>query len=186
MHNNFSPVATRQLHVPSSVRYWFKWLFQANKSFHVKPLPIKCLHIFTLTVIFIWTSTSPQVSIEMYPINVGVGLGDSIQKSFYWYVFNICFPLLSFLCSSRSCPGNWPGCNDRHSQPEPQAERRHVHGRGRPSLPAAHGDAGGVNAFENSAEVTLLLECMLSILLLAFFFYMWAAFRWEHFFISYH
>lgn len=36
----------------------------------------------------------------MYPINVGVGLGDSIQKSFYWYTFNIFFPCSPF-CGHR-------------------------------------------------------------------------------------
>lgn len=64
---------------------------QANKSFLVKPLPIKCLHVFTLTVTLYKVLKNPQVSIEIYPINVGIGLGDSNQKIFYRYMFNFYF-----------------------------------------------------------------------------------------------
>lgn len=89
---------------------------QANKSFLVKPLPIKCLHVFTLTVTLYKVLKNPQVSIEIYPINVGIGLGDSNQKIFYRYMFNFYFFFLScwfLFCVIRFyCPGNWLGCND--------------------------------------------------------------------------
>lgn len=156
MCNNFSPVTAWQLHMPRNVRYLFKCIFQAKKSFLIKLLPMKCLHIFTLTNIFILSLKKKifkfqlKFTLEM----LAQGWGILIQKVFIGVRFNslissfLFFPCWFLFCGLHFyCLGNWLGCNDWYSQLKPQTEWRHVHRWGCPSFSATYWDTGGYNAF---------------------------------------
>lgn len=51
-------------------------------------------------------------------------------------------------------PGNGAGRDDGHGEFKPPAERRHVHGRGCPGLPATHLHLSGRDAFSSHRQVS--------------------------------
>lgn len=154
MRNNFSPVTAWQLHIAKNVRYWFKCIFQANKSFLIRLLPVKCPHIFTLTNIFILSFKYPRFNWNLPWKCWHTPGGFSSEKLFLAHVLILFsfsflfFPCWFLFCGLHFyCLGNWLGCNDWYSQLKPQTEWRHVHRWGRPSFSAAYWDIGGYNAF---------------------------------------